>query len=138
MSDGAFEIVENGTIDPAALNELWQIIGWDRDSKRTVQRTQAALDRSDFYVSAIASNSLVGFARVCGDPYIAQVLDVIVHPAYRRRGIATALMERIVGHLKRSDYISVTLIDGTEMPTFYERFGFRTLEASCPARVYRP
>ena len=68
---------------------------------------------------------MVGFARVCGDPYVAQVLDVITHPDYRRRGIATRCMLGVLGHLQRSQYLSVTLTDGSGIASFYQRFGFR-------------
>jgi ribosomal protein S18 acetylase RimI-like enzyme len=79
-----------------------------------------------YYIAAhTAEGTLVGFARVCGDPYTAQVLDVITHPAYRRRGIATRCMRGVLAHLQRSRYVSVTLTDGSGMAGFYQRFGFR-------------
>ena len=68
---------------------------------------------------------MVGFARVCGDPYVVQVLDVITHPAYRRRGIATRCMLGVLAHLQRARYVSVTLTDGSGIPGFYQRFGLR-------------
>jgi ribosomal protein S18 acetylase RimI-like enzyme len=71
------------------------------------------------------SHDLVGFARVCGDPYVAQVLDVITQPAYRRRGIATTCMRGVLAHLQRSRYATVTLTDGSSIDGFYQRFGFR-------------
>jgi ribosomal protein S18 acetylase RimI-like enzyme len=79
---------------------------------------------------------LVGFARVCGDPYVAQVLDVITHPAYRRRGIATECMRRVLAHLQRSRYVSVTLTDGSGLQGFYEQFGFRVGRDGAPTRVW--
>jgi ribosomal protein S18 acetylase RimI-like enzyme len=80
---------------------------------------------------------LVGFARVCGDPYIVQVLDVITHPDFRRRGIATRCMLGVLGHLQRSRYISVTLTDGSGIHEFYARFGFRVIDDGTPTRVWR-
>jgi ribosomal protein S18 acetylase RimI-like enzyme len=81
---------------------------------------------SHYYIAAhTAEGTLVGFARVCGDPYVAQVLDVITHPAYRRRGIATTCMRGVLAHLQRSRYVSVTLTDGSGIEGFYRRFGFR-------------
>lgn len=69
---------------------------------------------SHYYIAAhTAEGTLVGFARVCGDPYVAQVLDVITHPDYRRRGIATRCMRGVLAHLQRSQYLSVTLTDGS-------------------------
>ena len=85
---------ENGPVDVAQLNDLYRLIGWDRRNRRTETETTVMLRVSHYYIAAhTAEGLLVGFARVCGDPYIAQVLDVITHPAYRRRGIAATCMQ---------------------------------------------
>jgi GNAT superfamily N-acetyltransferase len=117
---------ENGGVDPAQLNALYRVIGWDRWSRRTEADTREMLRVSHYYIAAhTGEGRLVGFARVCGDPYVAQVLDVITHPAYRRRGIATRCMGGVLAYLRRSRYISVTLTDGSGIEGFYRRFGFR-------------
>jgi ribosomal protein S18 acetylase RimI-like enzyme len=116
---------ENGHIDVAQLNALYRLIGWDNQHRRTEAETTEMLRVSHYYIAAhTAEGTLVGFARVCGDPYIAQVLDVITHPAYRRRGIATRCMHGVFAHLQRSSYVSVTLTDGSGIAGFYQRFGF--------------
>jgi ribosomal protein S18 acetylase RimI-like enzyme len=117
---------EDGPIDVAQLNTLYQFIGWDRHTRRTEAETTAMLRVSHYYIAAHTDKGiLVGFARVCGDPYVAQVLDVITHPAYRRRGIATRCMQGVLAHLQRSRYVSVTLTDGSGIAGFYRRFGFQ-------------
>jgi ribosomal protein S18 acetylase RimI-like enzyme len=117
---------ENGDVDVVQLNALYQLIGWDRQNRRTAAETTAMLRVSHYYIAAhTADSTLAGFARVCGDPYVAQVLDVITHPAYRRRGIATQCMRGVLAHLHRSRYVSVTLTDGSGIAGFYHRFGFR-------------
>jgi len=117
---------ENGHIDVAQLNALYRLIGWDSHHRRTKAETTAMLRVSHYYIAAhTAEGVLVGFARVCGDPYVAQVLDVITHPVYRRRGIATRCMRGVLAHLQRSRYMSVTLTDGSGIAGFYQRFGFR-------------
>jgi len=120
---------ENGRVDVAQLNALYRLIGWDSAKRRTEEETTEMLRVSHYYITAYtADDTLVGFARVCGDPYVAQVLDVITHPAYRRRGIATRCMLGVLAHLQRSRYISVTLTDGSGIEGFYQRFGFRVSE----------
>jgi len=117
---------ENGLVDVAQLNALYRCIGWDSHHRRTEVETTEMLRVSHYYIAAqTAEGTLVGFARVCGDPYVAQVLDVITHPAYRRRGIATQCMRGVLAHLQRSRYVSVTLTDGSGIAGFYQRFGFR-------------
>ena len=117
---------ENGYVDVSQLNTLYRHIGWDSHNRRTGAETTEMLRVSHYYIIAhTADGTLVGFARVCGDPYVAQVLDVITHPSYRRRGIATQCMRGILAHLERSRYVSVTLTDGSGIAGFYQRFGFR-------------
>lgn len=117
---------ENGPVDVAQLNALYRLIGWDSRQRRTEADTREMLTVSRYHIAAhTAEGALVGFARVCGDPYVVQVLDVITHPAYRRRGIATQCMRGVLAHLQRSRYVSVTLTDDTGIDGFYRRFGFR-------------
>jgi ribosomal protein S18 acetylase RimI-like enzyme len=117
---------DNGQVDVAQLNALYRLIGWDSHNRRTAAETTEMLSVSHYYIAAhTAEGTLVGFARVCGDPYVAQVLDVITHPAYRRRGIARRCMRGVLAHLQRSRYVSVTLTDGSGIAGFYQRFGFR-------------
>ena len=126
LSISGIDFAEGGAVEAFQLNSLYKLIGWDRYGRRTLQETREMLEASRFYVAAhAADHGLVGFARVCGDPYVAQVLDVITHPDWRRRGIATESMRRVLGHLERSRYVTVTLTAGTELAAFYERFEFR-------------
>ncbi len=129
---------ENGKVDVAQLNNLYRLVGWDTNGRRTESETAEMLRVSHYYIAAhTADNQLVSFARVCGDPYIAQVLDVITHPDFRRRGIATRCMSGVLSHLQRSTYVSVTLIDGSGIEYFYQRFGFQKMADDAIARVWR-
>ncbi len=132
------ELIYDHTISASEVLSLIRSVGWDPHNTRTVEKTQAQLDRSYFKVGAIEDGKLVGFVRVCGDPYIVQILDLIVLADYRRRGIGTKLMEAVIQHLEHADYVSVTLTDGTRIKTFYEKFGFQKFATDTPSMVYRP
>jgi ribosomal protein S18 acetylase RimI-like enzyme len=120
---------ENGAVDVAQLNDLYRVIGWDRAGRRTAAETADMLRVSHYYIAAhTADGALVGFARVCGDPYLAQVLDVITHPQHRHRGIATRCMRGVIAHLQRSRYVSVTLTADSGLEGFYRRFGFHVVQ----------
>ena len=67
LSDITF--AENGDVDIAQLNGLYQLIGWDDAKRRTEAETREMLRVSRYYIAAhSAEGILVGFARVCGDP----------------------------------------------------------------------
>jgi predicted GNAT family acetyltransferase len=123
---GGITFTENGAVDVAQLNGLYRMVGWDRRKRRTVANTEEMLRVSFYYIAAhTADGLLVGFARVCGDPYVVQVLDVITHTDFRRRGIATRCMRGVVQHLNDSNYAGVTGTDASGIDGFYARFGFR-------------
>ena len=129
---------ENEPIDVTQLNRLYQLIGWDTDGRRTDRETAEMLRVSYYHIAAHTFNGLlVGFARVCGDPYVVQVLDVITHPDFRHRGIATRCMQGVIAHLQRSHYVSVTLTDGSGIEGFYQRFGFQLFNQETPVRVWK-
>jgi ribosomal protein S18 acetylase RimI-like enzyme len=130
--------IENKPIDVRQLNRLYQLIGWDSDGRRTDVETTEMLRVSYYHIAVITTESLlVGFARVCGDPYIVQILDVITHPKFRKRGIATHCMQGVLAHLQRSHYVFVTLTDGSGIEGFYQRFGFQAYTQETPVRVWK-
>jgi ribosomal protein S18 acetylase RimI-like enzyme len=128
-----FLFLPNGHVDVKQLIALYRLVGWDSRMARTIAKTQEMLAVSRFYVAASTVDGvLAGFARVGGDPYVAQVLDVITHPSFRRRGIATQCMGYVIVHLRSAEYASVTLTDGSGIEGFYEGFGFRIITDAVP------
>ena len=128
---------DRGHVNVVQLNALYRLVGWDRVERRTEAETLEMLRVSSYYINAVAAQSrLVGFARVCGDPYIVQVLDVITHPEYRRQGIATRCMAGVLAHLQQSRYVSVTLTHGDGLDDFYQRFGFRVISSDTRTRTW--
>jgi predicted GNAT family acetyltransferase len=117
---------ENGVVDVNKLNRLYRSVGWDSHNRRTEAETIEMLRVSHYYIAAhTADGDLVGFARVCGDPYVGQVQDVMTHSDYHRRGIATQCMRGVLAYLQRSRYLFVSLIDSSGIAGFYQRFGFQ-------------
>lgn len=51
------------------------------------------------------------------------VANVATHSAFRGKGLASQLLEEVIGEAKREDFSFLVLV--TEIPAFYERFGFR-------------
>jgi ribosomal protein S18 acetylase RimI-like enzyme len=118
---------ENVDVDAGQLNALYRLVGWDRSNRRTGEETRRMLELSHYYIAArTAQGAVIGYARVCGDPYVAQVLDVITHPDHRRRGVATQCMRGVIAYLRRSQYVSVTLTHDKSLDAFYQALGFQT------------
>jgi predicted GNAT family N-acyltransferase len=85
------------------------------------------LSATDFLFAAVdvSSESLVAFARVLTDrTYVALVLDVIVAPEHRGRGLGGLLIERICSDPVLKQVASIELVCQTELFRFYRRSGF--------------
>jgi GNAT superfamily N-acetyltransferase len=94
---------------------------------RTTDGVQRMLAASDLVFSLIhrPSDRLVGFARVITDEvYLAVVLDVIVAPDARGRGLGGVLLDAVVGHPRLATVRSVELVCQPDLMTFYHRWGF--------------
>ena len=116
-------MVNDERLEAAALNDLYTAVDWNIDNERTEAKTSAMLQASPCFVAAWADEKLVGFGRILADPYNAQILDVMTHPDYWRRGVASGVMERLLG-FTRGQFSGVMLIAGGGLESFYTRFGF--------------
>lgn len=114
-------------LEPAELNDLYTRIGWNESGKRTIDKSAAMLTTSPLYVTARASGQLIGFGRILSDAYVAQLLDIITHPDFRRRGVARRVTELLLANLPEG-LLGVSLIDGSGYPEFYETLGFETAD----------
>ena len=77
---------------------------------------------------AVFENEVVGY--ICVNYLIDEghILNLAVHPDLRRRGIATALVEKVLDELKERGCKSLSLevrVSNHDAIQFYERFGFR-------------
>ena len=78
-----------------------------------------------FAVVERSSDSLAAFARVLTDrTYLAVVLDVIVAPEYRGRGLGRLLIESICAEPALRDVASIELVCQPELLPFYRKWGF--------------
>jgi GNAT superfamily N-acetyltransferase len=104
---------------------LVEAVGWAGYTNPETPR--AALLGTLYSVVAVAGERVVGMARVVGDGAMAfYVQDVMVLPAYQRRGIGTALMEAVMDYFRRRTprQSSIGLFTGRNLAGFYERHGF--------------
>ena len=72
------------------------------------------------------ARQIVGFITALTDGVLCAYIPLLeVLPAYRGRGIGTALMERMKGRLR--DYYAVDLLCDPEVQPFYRRLGMQPL-----------
>ena len=79
---------------------------------------------------AVFDNSVVGY--ICARHFSDEghILNLAVHHNFRRRGIATTLMDTVLSELKEKDcrllYLEVR-VSNLNAIKFYERFGFKVV-----------
>ena len=119
------EITYTDSLTVEEYNELHAAVGWEVCEPA---RVRMALARTDCLVAARDGERAIGMARVMHDGLQAIVMDVMVCPAYQKRGIGAAIMERVMcflDELAEDGAIFVSLIAETGQDGFYARFGFR-------------
>jgi GNAT superfamily N-acetyltransferase len=130
------EVVSTTTkaIPPSALYELNEAVGW------WPERTEA-----DFAfvlahcpaVGAWVESSLVGFARGITDNRLhGYIDDVMVHPHWRRRGVALDLVNLLVELM--ANVSVVTLFCSEDLILLYERASFTPTRQVILHRTPRP
>ncbi len=124
-------------LTPEVLNALYTAVGWNEDGERTVQKTRLVLERAACFVAAWHEGALVGFGRILADVYAAQILDVMTHPAYRRRGVASGVVSRLVTFAEAEGF-SLMLISGGGVEGLYKQFGFIAANPASDVLMYRP
>src|SRR6476646_2238082 len=105
---------------------LFESTGWNATYRATPKDLAEAIHRSWCVVSAYHQNRLIGFGRVVSDGVLyAMIYDVIVHPEYRRQGVGSEVLNRLIAHCSDASIREVQLFSAKGKQSFYERHGFR-------------
>lgn len=108
-----------------SILRLYTLAGWwrgDSDPGKAVE----IIENSFLFAGAFADGELIGMARVISDGISdAYIQDVVVDPAYRKRGVGKTLVLTLAEELRKTgvDWIGLVAEPGTA--EFYENMGFR-------------
>lgn len=118
-----FEITENPSLEAGELLALYESVGWANYTARA-EMLRAACENSLFILGAYDGGKLIGVLRAVGDGHsIVFVQDLLVSPAYQRRGVGTALLKAAMERCA-SVYQFELLTDDTEKTvSFYRSLG---------------
>jgi ribosomal protein S18 acetylase RimI-like enzyme len=108
-------------IDAQAVQALYAVAHWW--PQRSADALAQVLDQHPA-VGLWDAAALIGFARAVTDgAFRAYIEDVVVHPAYRRQGLARALVARLLAALEHIETIS--LFCTPEVHALYAQLGFK-------------
>jgi ribosomal-protein-alanine N-acetyltransferase len=113
-------------------NDLPSVLAIEQVSFTTPWSEQSFLNeiykKYAFSKVAVFEENITGFICVNYLLHESHILDLAVHPDFRRRGVATMLMDAAMKELKRTGCVFMYLEvrgSNTGAQKFYERFGFK-------------
>jgi [ribosomal protein S18]-alanine N-acetyltransferase len=89
---------------------------------------ELARDCGELFFVARCCGRIAGYAVSCAGPRGGEIVSIAVHAAWRRRGVARALMTRTLRTLRHMEVRQVRLMvrpANTAAIRFYQTFGFR-------------
>lgn len=114
-------------IDAQAVRALYDLAYW------WPNRQSAAITYMLDHAIAIGvwdDDHLIAFARAVIDGHFrAYIEDVVVHPSYRRQGIAVQMLSHLLGALAHIETIS--LFCTPDLMALYEQLGFKAHRSQC-------
>jgi GNAT superfamily N-acetyltransferase len=126
VHDAGVTINERQPIASAEINGL-RAVGWPEAG---AQDWDAVLRHGLGWVTAHLDDQLVGFVNVAWDGGShAFLLDTVVHPAVRGRGVGRALVERAAAMAREAGAEWLHVDFDPELVAFYKACGFRPTEA---------
>ncbi len=106
---------------PTCVAELRLTVGWDA----LTNKLPRYLSSLYWYAACLESNRLIGFVAVMSDGVMDALLtDLMVHPDYRRRGIATRLGQMAIEQVRSAGIKCVNVLFDPELTPFYQKLGF--------------
>jgi GNAT superfamily N-acetyltransferase len=106
---------------------LYESVGWQFYCKHP-EVLEKAFANSLCVLAAYEDDKLVGLIRSVGDGLtILFIQDLLVCPAYQRKGIGTALMNALLEKYSHVYQIELATDNTEKTIAFYKSFGFRNL-----------
>ena len=119
-------LIENRLPSLAEYESLCRAVGWGNIMNFAAAAT--ALPRSITGVVVFsADNDLVGMGRIVGDGAIYYYIqDIVVAPAYQKRGVGTAILTQLCDYIRREapPQAFIGLFSVPEAIDFYRKFTF--------------
>ena len=108
---------------------LYHAVGWKAYTEEPVRsKLLQAIQNSSYTVTAWDGDRLIGLARcLTDDVSIFYLQDVLVHPAYQRRGIGKALLQDCLERYEHVRMKVLLTVDRPEQSDFYETMGFKNI-----------
>ena len=124
LDTAGVEIDVGQSISEEDLCGLYNAVGWSVYTQDP-SRLKAAIDGSDFVVTARLNGKLMGLARCISDGVtVAYLQDVLVHPEIQRNGVGRLLLKACLKRYRDIRQMILLTDDRAEQFAFYSSLGF--------------
>jgi len=114
----------NEPVSVELLASLREAVGWNRMEKELNDPEMI----SYYHIAVYEENELIGYIDCVSNGVTdAYIQDLMVHPAYQRKGIGSELMNKMIEGLKEKHIYMISVIFDEDLRNFYEKFGFYTM-----------
>lgn len=112
----------------AQLTALYESVGWTNYTQNPAM-LRAAYQHSLLTLAALDGQRLAGVLRAVGDgASIVFVQDLLVLPAYQRRGLGTRLMRALLQRYPQVYQLELMTDDTEKTTAFYRSLGFMPMD----------
>lgn len=117
-------IKEYNTYNHSEILHLYESVGWTNYTTKPEMLANAYQNSLKIY-AAYDGELLIGIIRAVGDGFsILYIQDILILPEYQRKGMGTALMEKMLAEYQQV-YQKVLMTDNSEKTiAFYKSVGF--------------
>lgn len=125
-------------IHPQEILLLYSSTNW-LDGEETVDSIERMFQNSYAVASAYdeKTGALAGFFRALSDGIgDAYMVDLLVHPSYRKKGIGKALVQLLSSYLKEQGITWIVCIGVPGTENFYKECGGKVMEKYTPFRFF--
>jgi GNAT superfamily N-acetyltransferase len=117
---------------------LFRSSGWSEALEVPAGKLAESVAHAWYGVCAYRGGEVVGTGMVLSDGALhALIVDVIVVPEQRGRGIGTEIMKRLVARCREADVHQIQLFSARGRRSFYERLGFEARPDDGPGMELR-
>lgn len=103
-------------------------VDWQLFSEEQMKK---ALGNSIYTVAAVDGDHAIGMGRLTGDGMYYMMVDVIVCPAYQKKGIGARIVQMLIDYVDQNTPAggrsSIQLIAEKGKENFYEKAGFKRI-----------
>lgn len=112
---------------------LYRTTGWWPDAVADTAKVADIIAGSHCFLAAVEKDGIIAMGRAISDRISdAYIQDVTVAPEFQRKGIGSAIIQKLVERLHRDGLFWIGLIAERNSHGFYERLGFKRMPDAVP------